>query len=239
MSDSTLPPTPDLRAAAATIGLDIPAAVADDEFEAAVNYVRSQFFPPLPRLYGAWLVDLKHRAEAGADPNLLLAVPDAIMETGYVPRAARPADDGTTVITLYEALAGLRQEGLLIPADREAAAAVPEGTDIPEGVEMVTPVVALALANTADADTVGFEFDPDQVAAMSTALVKGEWAVDLDDPIHVDHQGRVCKGLNMLLAVVQGNIPAPVPIVYGYDDAARPLTWRGPAGWNKGPGATA
>lgn len=215
------------RAALTALGMELPEGATHDELEAAIAYVRGQFWPPLPRVYGAWLIDLKYRATGGAAPDLELAVPPAILDSGYTPRSARRRRDGTTVITLFNALASLRQEELLMPPAEED-----EPDPLPEGVELVTPIVALVMANSADAATFGELYDPEEVARVAAELAHGTWVVDADQPIHVDHQGRITTGLNTLLAVVQADISVPVPIVYGYDTANRPLTWRGPAGWN-------
>ncbi|MFE2934900.1 hypothetical protein [Streptomyces sp. NPDC059278] len=170
-----------------------------------------------------WLLELANHAKEGADPGLELAVPDAIKESGHIPSGARTAEDGTLVITLHDALAALDLEDLLLHFHEEEEGHGP-------GVEFVTPIVALAMANTTDAAHWGQTYDPDRIHELATTLTLGNWVVNVDDPIRVDEQGRIVSGLNELLAIVAANIDAPVSITYAYDDAPRPLTWRGPAG---------
>lgn len=190
--------------------------------EAAIAYVRGNFMPPLPTVYGPWLVELTARAKGGASPELEILVPDAIRESGYIPREARTTEDGTLVITLRDALSALHQEDLLFPDGEMAGHGL--------GVEFVTPIVALAMANTADAAYWGQTYDPDRIHELATTLALGNWVVNIDEPIRVDEQGRIVSGLNELLAIVEANTDTPVSITYAYDDAPRPLTWRGPAG---------
>lgn len=198
----------------------------DDETAAAISYVRG-LWPPLPRAYGPWLVELAHRARAGADPELELAVPDAILDSGTLPRPTRRAEDGTLTITLREALTALRQEDLLYP-DEEDPTWPP--------VEIVSPAVALSLANTADAAYAAQAHDPQAVTQLAEALKGGQWEVDLDNPIRVDQQGRITTGLNLLLAIVAACMDAPAAITYAYDDGPLPLTWRAPTDPNPGEG---
>lgn len=95
-------------------------------------------------------------------------------------------------------------------------------------VQIVTPQAALTLANSADASTVHASHDPDVVSVLTGSLRSGHWTVHYNRPVRVDEQGRVTAGLNELLAIVAADRTAPVPIVYGYDTAPTPLTWRPP-----------
>lgn len=188
-------------------------------------YVREAVWPPLPAAFGAWLADLAHRAQAGADPDLELAVPDAVLATHIHVPLARTTDDGTTTITLGAALTLFGAEHLLFPD--------PGASDEP--IEIFEPVVALTLANTADAATVAATYDPDTVKRLAGQLTAGEWQYQHVTPIRVDQQGRVTEGLNTLLAVVAANHPAPALAHYDNDPAhGQRYTWRGPTGWNDG-----
>lgn len=190
-----------------------------NETEAATEYVTS-LFPPLPEAYGPWLVELARQAKSGTHPDTPLPVPGDVQQTGTVPPAAHQDSEGTLVITLHDALKALRQEELLYADDEEQ-------TDPP--LEIITPVVALALANTADARYWGETYDPERITYLADRLANGEWAVDMEAPVHVDEQGRITSCLNELLAIVLADAEAPLPTRYAYDDAPRPLGWRGPA----------
>lgn len=187
-----------------------------------LTYVQLHIWPPLPTPFGAWLADLIHRAKAGADPNLELAVPDAVLETGTPVPLARKTDDGTIVITLGRALTLFHLEELLFPTPDEHA-------DDP--LEIFEPSVALALANTADAHYFGECFDPKEIDELTTRLLNGEWEHHTICPIRVDKQGRLTTGLNTLLAIIKANRPAPARAFYDTPTDGSPLTWRGPAGW--------
>ncbi|MEV6400537.1 hypothetical protein AB0M39_38125 [Streptomyces sp. NPDC051907] len=202
MSDTATPPT------------------VEDQIAAAVAYVRDDLFPPLPEAYGPWLVKLAARARAGEDPDIMLTVPKTVLDTGVVPPRVRREADGAILISLGDALRAMQQEDLLYPEH--------EQPDTP--LEVVTPIVALALANTADAQHWAETYDPEQVTELAQELALGTWTVHVDKPIRVDEQGRIASGLNELLAIVHANLQAPVRITYAYDDGPRPLTWRGPAG---------
>lgn len=190
-----------------------------------IGYVQRNIWPPLPTVFGVWLGDLIHRAKAGADPDLELAVPDAVLETGvFLPLCRKDGD--TTVITLGRALTLFSLEELLFPDEEEHAA---------EPISVFEPLVALTLANTADAQTVADTYNPQTVTELADTLTAGEWRFHLAEPIVVDQQGRLIGGLTTLLAIVKANVPAPALAFYNTDDTgAVPLTWRGPAGWNDG-----
>jgi hypothetical protein len=187
-----------------------------------IAYVRQAIWPPLPTAFGAWLRDLAHRAKAGADPNLELAVPDAVLETGIPVPVARKTDDGTVVTTLGRALTLFHAEHLLFPDDTEHSE---------DPVAIFEPGVALTLANTADAKYAADCFDLVSVNEMAAQLTNGEWDYRLVSPIRVDRQGRLTTGLNTLLAIVKANAPAPAMAYYDTPADGQPLTWRGPAGW--------
>jgi hypothetical protein len=187
----------------------------DDETAAAIAYVAEDCWPPLPASYGPWLVELARLAKEGTDPAALVPVPGEIVAEGPVPPRATRDGDGVLVISLEHALAALRQEDLLYPDDTE-------------GVEVVTPLVALVLANTATPETVTEEYNQQTVEEMTKELTGGGWVVYPDSPIRVDEAGRLVSGLSRLLAIVAANVPAPVAITYDYDNAARPLTWQPP-----------
>lgn len=189
----------------------------------AIAYVQDYFFPPLPRAYGPWLVQLAEMARQGADPEVLVPIPADVVAAGQLPTGARRLDaTADPVITLREALTDLGRGDLLGQPD--------PGKGEGEGPEFIKPETALALANTADAAYWGQAYDPDEVHDLATALTLGNWQINDENPIRVDQQGRVVSGLNQLLAVVAANIAAPAFITYDYDTATRPLTWRGPAG---------
>lgn len=190
-----------------------------------IGYVQRNIWPPLPTVFGVWLGDLIHRAKAGVDPDLELAVPDAVLETGvFLPLCRKDGD--TIVITLGRALTLFGLEELLFPDDEEHAASP---------ITVFEPLVALTLANTADAQTVADDYNPQTVKELADTLTAGEWRFDMTARIRVDHQGRLTSGLNTLLAIVKANTPAPALAFYDTDDTgAVPLTWRGPAGWNDG-----
>jgi hypothetical protein len=190
-----------------------------------IGYVQRNIWPPLPTAFGVWLGDLIHRAAAGADPDLELAVPDAVLATGvFVPLCRKDGD--TIVVTLGRALTLFGLEELLFPDDEEHAA---------DPIAVFEPLVALTLANTADAQTVADTYDPATVAELAATLAAGDWEYHLVPPIRVDGHGRLVTGLNTLLAIVKANAPAPAMAYYDTDDTGTvPLTWRGPAGWNNG-----
>lgn len=190
-----------------------------------VGYVQRNIWPPLPTVFGAWLGDLIHRATAGADPDLELAVPDAVLDTGiFIPLCRKDGD--TLVITLGRALTLFNLEELLFPDDEEHAA---------EPISVFEPLVALTLANTATAATVADTYDPDTVTELAESLAAGDWHYGRVTAIRVDGNGRLATGLNTLLAIVKANTPAPALAYYETDaTGTTPLTWRGPAGWNDG-----
>lgn len=183
-------------------------------------YVRDAIWPPLPPAFGTWLMDLTRRAQAGDDPDRELPVPREVLNTGLTVPLCYEDSDGTVVTTLGRALTVFGAEHLLYPEGDEA-----------DTVEIFEPVVALALANTADAHTVAHTYDPTAVAEMAAQLTAGEWEYHRVLPIHVDQQGRVTAGLNTLLAIVQANQPAPAMARYDTDrdEDTEPYTWRAPA----------
>lgn len=192
----------------------------DDRLAAATAYVTEEIWPPLPAAYGPWLVELAQLARDGTDPATEVPVPADVLGTDVIPPGTiRHPDGPPPVITLADALRALGQEDLLYPEDTE---------DAPP-LEFVTPIVALALANTADIDYWNNAYDPIEADRLASELSRGEWTVHLDDPIRVDRQGRITSGLNELLAIVAADTQAPVNITYAYDNAPRPLTWRAPA----------
>jgi hypothetical protein len=168
-----------------------------------------------------WLGDLVHRARAGADPDLELAVPDAVLDTGVHVPLCRKTEDGTIVTTLARALTLFHADHLLFPDDPEHSA---------EPVVIYEPGVALTLANTADMITVSGAHDPATVSELAGRLTGGQWDYRLVAAVRIDHEGRLIGGLNTLLAIVLANRPAPA-LTYDLtpDPAHQPLTWRGPA----------
>jgi hypothetical protein len=192
-----------------------------------IAYVREAIWPPLPTAYGAWLGDLTHRALNGVDPELELAVPKTVLDTGVPlpPELCYQDDDGITVITLGNALTLFGAEHLLFP-DIAASG---------DPIEIFEPVVALSLANTADAATVADTYDPETVGELAAQLTAEDWNYHRVTAIRVDQQGRVTHGLNTLLAIVQANRPAPALAYYENDQPeGAPYTWRGPTGWTDG-----
>lgn len=187
-----------------------------------IAYVREVMWPPLPTAFGVWLQDLVHRAKAGADPDLELAVPDAVLDTRIPLPLARRTDDGTLTITLENALTLLHADHLLWPTPEEHAA---------HPVEFFTPDVARTLANTADAKTVADTYDWSHIQELAAQLKSGAWDYRQASPIHVDRDGRLHTGLNTLLAIVKANQPAPALAHYDQPYDGAPLNWRGPAGW--------
>lgn len=189
------------------------------------GYIEREIWPPLPRVFGGWLEELIHRAKAGTDPSLELAIPDAIRETGIRIPGARTTDDGTPVITLATALILFRVEHLLFPGDAEHAE---------EPVLIFEPVIALQLANTADAATVADIYNADTIRELSAQIKAGEYDYRNNETVTIDAQGRLTSGLNVLLAIVHADAPAPALAVYDTDTHPGPYRWRGPAGWTNG-----
>lgn len=189
-------------------------------------YVSEVVWPPLPPAFGDWLADLVRRARAGEDPDLELAVPDAVLATSVPVPLCRMTPNGTVVTTLGRALTLFHAEHLLFPEPDEH-----DG----DPVQVFEPEVALTLANTADAQAVADTYDPAVVRERSAQLLAGEWRYRDVTPIRVDRHGRLVDGLSTLLAIVQANRPAPVIAHYDTDHLGdAPLTWRGPAGWTDG-----
>ncbi|MFC4328292.1 hypothetical protein ACFPC0_10690 [Streptomyces andamanensis] len=187
------------------------------------GYVRREVWPPLPAVFGGWLAELTHRATAGADPATELAVPDAILETGLAIPGAHLAPDGTPVIALVDALTLFHLEHLLYPDDDT------EGSSL----AIFEPLVALQLANTADATTVSETYNPATVRELSAQITAGEYDYRTNETVTLDTQGRLTHGLNLLLAIVHANAPAPALALYHYDTNPGPYRWRGPAGFTQ------
>lgn len=185
-----------------------------------VNYVKVHLWPPLPTVFGTWLGDLLHRARNAADPDMELAVPDAVLETGIgVPGSRYDEPSGTHVITLFRALSLFAQAEALFPDDAEYA---------DEPVTIFEPYVALTLANTATPATVEALHDPICVDQYAAEITAGTWQYQKNPHVIVGRDGRLLSGLNVLLAIIKANTPAPVLAEYDGDDDDGPYTWRPP-----------
>ncbi len=192
--------------------------------KSALAYVQGRFVPPLPPAYAPWLVDLARLAETGARPDAVVPVPPEVA-SHRLPRGAYTDGSGTRVITLWDALAALRKTDLLLDRDEDEEAG---GVVLPKGVELMEPVTALALANTADAATVVRTHSASRVSALADGLRGGRWEIHPDRPVQIDQQGRVVEGLDSLLAIVEADVCAPVAMAYGTDNVSGGYSWRSP-----------